>query len=155
MLCRLCLCSEEQWHVYLLKRHNRRIKLGYKVSIFVRLRALLEKFIHQQPQSVAQRVERIYWLCFIDAQRHYVQVICGHPVTVITLLCDPWSLQQHKTYRHGIDYSYVSVHTVCCAFLQRSCKWILILYVANRPRPLTNGSSATRCLPETTYKAAL
>ena len=39
------------------------------------------------------------------------------------------------------------MQTVCCAFLQRSCERILILYVANRPRPLTNGSSATRLPP--------
>jgi hypothetical protein len=47
------------------------------------------------------------------------------------------------------------VRTVCCAFLQRSCEWISILYVANSPRPLLNGSSATRCLPNTTCNATL
>jgi len=28
--------------------------------------------IHQQLQSVAQRVESMYWLYFIGAQRHYL-----------------------------------------------------------------------------------
>jgi hypothetical protein len=50
-----------------------KLKMGYKVSIFVRLWALLEKLsIHQQLQSVAQRLERMYWSCFIGAQRHYL-----------------------------------------------------------------------------------
>jgi hypothetical protein len=47
------------------------------------------------------------------------------------------------------------VRTVCCAFLQRSCEWILKLYVANSPRSLLNGSSVTRCLPKTTCNATL
>jgi hypothetical protein len=42
------------------------------------------------------------------------------------------------------------VRFVCCAFLQRSCEWILILHVANRPRPLADGSSASSCPSQTT-----
>jgi len=55
--------------VYLLKYHNCRIKLGYKVAIFVEIWALLKNYhIHQQLQSVAERVERIWWL-FFDLQK--------------------------------------------------------------------------------------
>jgi hypothetical protein len=47
------------------------------------------------------------------------------------------------------------VRTVCCAFLQRSCEWILKLYVANSPRSLLNESSVTRFLPKTTCNDTL